>query len=178
MILALRNFELKWKVSFAILLILRVHLFSQNVYTFPETRKVNQIDTIWGRSVYDPYRWFENTKSSETLEWLKTQKKLADTFIGSVSKNLEDYLTHYYSIDFKRVHKEGKYIFSYMYEDKDQTASLYYRTWDREPSFLFDPNKLSKTDKIDIADISISGNNNTLALTLEKMEAIGKQSDF
>ncbi|MBK8873850.1 MAG: hypothetical protein IPN13_07975 [Bacteroidetes bacterium] len=38
------------------------------------------IDTIWGREVKDTYRWMEDIRSPETLNWLKTQDTLRDNY--------------------------------------------------------------------------------------------------
>ena len=41
--------------------------------TYPETKKVDTVDTYFGTEVPDPYRWLEDDRSAETEEWVKSQ---------------------------------------------------------------------------------------------------------
>ena len=41
---------------------------------YPETKKVDTVDTYFGEKVADPYRWLEDDRSEETGEWVKAQK--------------------------------------------------------------------------------------------------------
>ena len=36
------------------------------VLTYPETKKVDTVDTYFGTEVQDPYRWLEDDRSDET----------------------------------------------------------------------------------------------------------------
>ena len=46
---------------------------SENKLVYPETKKGNVVDTIFGTSVADPYRWLEDDMSEETAAWVKEQ---------------------------------------------------------------------------------------------------------
>ena len=43
---------------------------------YPITKRVKQLDEFHGQWINDPYRWLENTASTETKKWAKTQDEL------------------------------------------------------------------------------------------------------
>ena len=52
--------------------------------TYPETRKVDTIDTYFGTKVADPYRWLENDNSKETKAWVKAQNKVTFEYLNQI----------------------------------------------------------------------------------------------
>ena len=40
---------------------------------YPETKKVDSVDTYFGEDVADPYRWLEDDRSAETEAWVKDE---------------------------------------------------------------------------------------------------------
>ncbi|MBN1971820.1 MAG: S9 family peptidase [Candidatus Delongbacteria bacterium] len=143
--------------------------FGQKDYKYPHTLTQEISDTIWGRIVYDPYRWLEDIKSNETQEWIKLQDKVKNKCYGITYYPLIKYLSFYSHIDYKPIFREGKYYFMYRYEENNQTPSLYFqKNEDKGPKFLFNPNLLDKNASVAIDEISISSDNKTLALVLSK----------
>jgi len=51
---------------------------------YPETKKVDVVDTIFGTRVPDPYRWLEDLKSPEVQAWIKKQNKLTLKVLRSI----------------------------------------------------------------------------------------------
>ena len=51
---------------------------------YPETRRDDTVDVLHGESVADPYRWLEDTSSSDTHEWVKLQNELTDSVLASI----------------------------------------------------------------------------------------------
>ncbi|OQY03272.1 MAG: hypothetical protein B6I20_05335, partial [Bacteroidetes bacterium 4572_117] len=52
--------------------------------TYPETKKVDTIDTYFGTNVPDPYRWLEDDNSEETKAWVKAQNKVTFGYLDSI----------------------------------------------------------------------------------------------
>src|SRR5262249_46636878 len=44
---------------------------------YPNTRKLEQVDVLFGERVADPYRWLEDAKSPDVQTWMAAQDKLA-----------------------------------------------------------------------------------------------------
>jgi len=44
--------------------------------TYPETKKVDTVDTYFGEQIADPYRWLEDDRSAETEAWVKAQNEV------------------------------------------------------------------------------------------------------
>ncbi|MBM3997548.1 MAG: S9 family peptidase [Planctomycetes bacterium] len=51
---------------------------------YPPTKTDNVVDVLHGVEVVDPYRWLEDGKSTDTLEWVDAQNKLTQTILGNV----------------------------------------------------------------------------------------------
>ena len=43
---------------------------------YPQTKQVDTVDTYFGETVSDPYRWLEDDRSKETGEWVKAQNEV------------------------------------------------------------------------------------------------------
>ena len=50
---------------------------------YPETKTVDQVDTLHGIKVIDPYRWLENADAPETRAWVKKQNQLTFEFLDN-----------------------------------------------------------------------------------------------
>ncbi|MBK9048619.1 MAG: S9 family peptidase [Bacteroidetes bacterium] len=149
-------------------LIITINAASQNSVT-NDSDKHAPIDTIWGREVKDTYRWMEDIRSPETLNWLKTQDTLRDKYKGEKLKSLTEHLKHYSTIYGKPIFKEGEYFFSF-HHNIGATPSLYYNKqgFFSHDRFLFDPNRLDNSAVISIDEIKLSSDNKILAMLLSK----------
>ena len=56
----------------------------KDVFDYPETKKVDQVDDYFGTMVSDPYRWLENDTSAETSEWVNIQNELTRSYLDSL----------------------------------------------------------------------------------------------
>jgi len=152
-----------------VLILFSIKVVGQKDYKYPIIQKQETLDTIWGRAVSDPYRWLEDLNSIETQGWLKSQAKVKNQYNGVTYYPLVKYLSFFSHIDYKPIFKEGKYYFLYLYEESNQTPSLFYqKNEEKDPKFLFNPNLLDKNADYSIDGIALSGDNKTLALILAR----------
>ena len=54
--------------------------------SYPETRRVEQVDEFHGVKVADPYRWLEADvrESPEVAEWVKQQNEVARAYLDAI----------------------------------------------------------------------------------------------
>ena len=128
---------------------------------YPDTRKVDQVDTYFNQVVEDPYRWLEDDRSEETADWVRRQNEVTFgylkqiTYRDKIRKRLES-LWNYekYSAPFQ----EGEY--TYYYKNNGlQNQSVLYRESNAQPGLaevFLDPNQFSKDGTSSLAGIQFS----------------------
>ncbi|HEX8060242.1 MAG TPA: prolyl oligopeptidase family serine peptidase, partial [Cyclobacteriaceae bacterium] len=52
---------------------------------YPATKKVDQVDTLSGVIVSDPYRWLENDTSTETADWVTKENEVTQGYLKNIS---------------------------------------------------------------------------------------------
>ncbi len=54
--------------------------------TYPQTRRVDQVDELFGVKVADPYRWLENDvrNDAEVRGWVEAQNKVTDAYLDTL----------------------------------------------------------------------------------------------
>ena len=121
---------------------------------YPETKQVDQIDTLHGVKVSDPYRWLEqdvrNTK--DVADWVAAENKLTFGYLEAIPQRekIRKRLTELWNFAvYAGARKEGgRYYF--LKNDGLQNQAVLYRldTLDGEPKVLIDPNTWSKDGTI------------------------------
>ncbi|HZJ21409.1 MAG TPA: S9 family peptidase, partial [Pricia sp.] len=51
---------------------------------YPDTRKVDSVDTYFDTEVKDPYRWLEDDRSTETEAWVKAENKVTFGYLEKI----------------------------------------------------------------------------------------------
>ncbi|MFO0323456.1 MAG: S9 family peptidase, partial [Burkholderiales bacterium] len=95
---------------------------------YPETRKVEQVDTYHGVQVADPYRWLEDDNSAETKAWVKAQNEVTDKFLGAMPQRqaVRKIYTDLYNFErFGLPFKEGGRYFWTRNDGLQQQSVLY-----------------------------------------------------
>ena len=74
---------LKSVITISLCLFATFHMYSQS-FTYPETRKAEQIDDYFGTKVNDPYRWLEDDNSAETAAWVTQQNATTEDYLSKI----------------------------------------------------------------------------------------------
>ncbi len=151
-------------------LILLIGCVSENKYMqYPETKKDDIQEVIFGKTITDPYRWLEDFTSEEASAWVYKQNELTNTFLENkyqrkIKKELEEiWITEDISIPFKR----GDKTFYYFNDGEQQQAVFMMKACDNcEAKVLLDPNKFSSDGTISLSDISVSPDGKYLAYSI------------
>jgi prolyl oligopeptidase len=135
--------------------------------SYPETRRVDQVDDYFGTLVADPYRWLEDMESPEVDAWVEAQNALAIGFLTA----LPDYERIHARLDVlwrtermsvPRVHS-GRYFFEY--NDGEATLGQLMTTdaLDGEWRMLLDPVTLSPDGTVLLARWNVSPDGKLIA---------------
>lgn len=139
---------------------------------YPKTVKGNTVDEYFGVKVSDPYRWLENDTSAATAQWVKTENKLTNDYLGRIPfrSNLLKRLTEVANYEKIRApfKKNGKYY--YYKNDGLQNQSVIYvqDALDGESRVFLDPNTLSSDGTVALTGLSFSRNGKYAAYTISR----------
>ncbi len=144
---------------------------SQMSLKYPNTKKVNTVDTYFGTEVNDPYRWLEDDRSNETEAWVKAENEVTFNYLNkipyreSIKKRLEE-LWNYekFSAPFKR----GDY--TYFYKNNGlQNQSVLYRQKDGEtPEIFLNPNTFTKDGTTSLGGVSFTKDGSKVAYQISE----------
>ena len=136
---------------------------------YPETKKLDLVETIFGETIEDPYRWLEDFTSIESREWVEKQNTLTDKFLINphqkrIKKELEDiWVSDQISVPYKKANK----TFYFLNDGKKQQSVFMVRGCDDcEAKVLLDPNNFSKDGTISLGDVSVSPDGKKIAYSI------------
>jgi len=157
--------------------------------SYPESKKVDQVDDYFGTKVADPYRWLEDENSAETKTWVQAQNAVTFAYLDKIPyrEKLKARLTELYN--YPRVsapfHRGDTYFFTK--NDGLQNQSVYYvqKGVNGKPEVFLDPNKFSADGTSVLSAFSLSKDGKYLAygiseggsdwVTLSVMEVASRQ---
>lgn len=127
---------------------------------YPETPKVDVVDTYFGRTIADPYRWLEDPNSPETQAWVDAQNAVTFAYLEAIParERIRARLTELW--DYERYglpSKEGaRYIFAR--NDGLQNQPVIYKAsaLDAPGEIFLDPNGLSADGTVALSSLSFT----------------------
>ncbi|MFN5046801.1 prolyl oligopeptidase family serine peptidase [Roseateles sp.] len=138
-----------------------------NSPSYPETRKVEQIDTYHGQRVADPYRWLEDDNSAETKAWVQAQNRVTDAFLAAMPQREPVRKLYTELFNFEKIgvpFQEGGRYFWTRNDGLQQQAVLYTaRKLSDKPQVALDPNSFSKDGTVALSGVVPSPDGRLLA---------------
>lgn len=142
-------------------------LMNTKALLYPQTKKVDTIDSYFGTQVPDPYRWLENDQAADTKAWVKEENKVTQGYLQQIPYREEmrkrlELLWNYekYSAPFK----EGKYTYFYKNDGLQSQSVLYRQLGDKgAPEIFLDPNKFSADGTTSLQGIDFTKNGDLAA---------------
>ena len=64
-------------------------LVAQTIPAYPKALRSSFVETYFDRSVPDPYRWMEDTQSSELKTWIQEQNMISNDYFASIPQRDE-----------------------------------------------------------------------------------------
>lgn len=139
--------------------------------TYPETRKVDTVDTYFDTEIKDPYRWLEDDRSDETAAWVKAQNEVTFGYLekipfrNQIKNKLED-LWNYEKIG--APFTEGDYTFYLKNDGLQNQYVLYKRDKDGNEEIFLDPNNFSEDGTTSLAGLEFSKDSKTVAYAISE----------
>jgi prolyl oligopeptidase len=137
--------------------------------TYPETKKVDQIDDYFGTLVADPYRWLEDDNAEDVKQWVEAQNAVTFGYLEQIPfrEKIRSRLTEIYNYPrYSSPFRVGEY---YLFTKNDglQNQSVYYiqKGLDGTPEVFLDPNALSPDGTVRMGISGISGDDRYVALS-------------
>jgi prolyl oligopeptidase len=127
---------------------------------YPESKRGDVVDEYFGTKVADPYRWLEDTDSSETAGWVQAQNKVSLPFLKSLPHRdaIQKRLTELWNYERYGVpvRKAGRLFFT-RNDGLQNQAVLYVQDTDEgAPRQLLDPNTLSKDGTVALTQWAVA----------------------
>lgn len=140
--------------------------------TYPVTKKVKQTDKYFKTKVQDPYRWLEDDRSTETMQWVDEQNKVTFTYLNALPyrDELRERLQKLW--DFPKMgvpFQKGDYLFYYKNSGTQNQNVLFCKNvYNQKEYSLLDPNKMSDKGTVSIGSISVSPDGQYLGYTVSE----------
>jgi prolyl oligopeptidase len=128
--------------------------------TYPETKKVDQVDDYFGTKVPDPYRWLEDDNAPEVAAWVEAENKVTFAYLDKISyrAQLKDRLTKL--LNYPRYSAPTRRGENFVFSKNDglQNQNVFYiqKGLDGAPGLLLDPNKFSADGTSQLGGFSLS----------------------
>lgn len=141
---------------------------------YPQTKKVDTVDTYFGVEVNDPYRWLEDDRSPETEAWVKEENKVTFDYLNNIPfrSELKERLSDLWNYEkVSAPFHEGNYTYFYKNNGLQNQFVLYrYKTGDSpETATIFlDPNTFKKDGTISLGETSFSKNGSKMAYSISE----------
>ena len=127
---------------------------------YPPARKSDQVDSYFGTTVADPYRWLEDDRSAETTRWVEDENTVTFGYLAripyrqAVRGRLEKLFNY---ARFTAPYRKGNnYIFSRNDGLQNQSVLYIQAGLEGTPEVLIDPNTFSADGTSRLAGFSLS----------------------
>ncbi|GGD80612.1 prolyl oligopeptidase family serine peptidase [Planktosalinus lacus] len=137
---------------------------------YPETKKVDTIDTYFGTEIQDPYRWLEDDMSDETAKWVEEQNQVTFDFLNQIPfrNEINNRLTEFWNYEkISAPFIEGGITYFYK-NDGLQDHYVVYRMMDEVEEVFLDPNTFSEDGTTSLDDLSFSKSGKLAAYSISE----------
>src|ERR1051326_2011252 len=134
---------------------------------YPNTARVDQVDTYFGVKVADPYRWLEDENSEDTAKWVEAENKVTFAYLDTIPYRpaIKARLEKLYNyVRYGAPFRNGDKVF-FSKNDGLQNQNVYYmqKGVDGRASVLIDPNKFAADGTSQLAGFALSKDGKYLA---------------
>lgn len=141
------------------------------VLPYPKPHTVPQTDTYFGTAVPDPYRWLEDTDSTETRAWIDAENRVTASYfqpLAPLRNTLRARMESLVNYErFSAPEKHGnRYFYSHNTGLQNQSVRLWMDGLNGEPHTLLDPNTLAADGTVALNSANVTDDGRLVALSL------------
>ena len=139
--------------------------------SYPITKKDIVVDSYFGHSVADPYRWLEDDRSEETGAWVKAENKVTFDYLAQIPyrEQLKSRLAELWN--YEKVgapFTEGDYTYFYKNNGLQNQNVIYRQQGDEQAEIFLDPNTFSKEGTTSMGQLSFSKDGSIAAYSISE----------
>jgi prolyl oligopeptidase len=135
-------------------------IFAAPQLQYPDSKKVDHVDTYHGTKVPDPYRWLEDDTSADTAAWVEAENKVTFPYLEKIPfrKQLTDRVLQLNNYErYSAPSRKGAYFFYRKNAGLQNQSVLYMQTGvNGAPEVLIDPNTWSPDGTVSLATFAPS----------------------
>ena len=138
---------------------------------YPETAKVDTVDTYFGEEVADPYRWLEDDRSPETEDWVRRQNAVTFDYLDGIPyrEALRQRLEKLWNYEkLGTPFKEGGQTYFYKNDGLQDQYVLYRQQEGGDPEVFLDPNTFSEDGTTSLAGLSFTEDGSRVAYSISE----------
>lgn len=144
---------------------------AQTKINYPETKKIDHVDTYFGEKINDPYRWLEDDRSAETEAWVKAQNVVTYGYLEQIPyrnqlKSRMEKLWNYEKIS--APFKEGDFTYYYKNNGLQNQSVLYRKDKAGKEEIFLDPNTFSKDGTTSLGGVNFSKDGSLVAYSISE----------
>lgn len=144
---------------------------AQTTINYPETKKIDHVDTYFGEKINDPYRWLEDDRSAETEAWVKAQNVVTYGYLEQIPyrnqlKSRMEQLWNYEKIS--APFKEGDFTYYYKNNGLQNQSVLYRKDKAGKEEVFLDPNTFSKDGTTSLGGLNFSKDGSLVAYSISE----------
>ncbi|HBS54049.1 MAG TPA: S9 family peptidase [Flavobacterium sp.] len=138
---------------------------------YPQTKKIDKVDSYFETKISDPYRWLEDDRSTETADWVKAQNQVTFGYLSAIPfrnaiKERMEKLWNYEKVS--APFKEGKYTYYYKNNGLQNQSVLYRKDAAGKEELFLDPNTFSKDATTSLDAVSFSKDGSLCAYSISE----------
>lgn len=138
---------------------------------YPQTKKVDTVDTYFGEQIQDPYRWLEDDRSAETEAWVKAQNEVTFGYLEKIPfknqiKERMEKIWNYEKVS--APFKEGNYTYFYKNDGLQNQSVLYRKDESGKEEIFLDPNTFSKDGSTSLGGLSFTKDGSLAAYAISE----------
>ncbi len=142
-----------------------------NPIKYPTTKKTETVDTYFNTKVPDPYRWLEDDRSAETMQWVKEQNIVTFAYLDKIPyrDKIKERLERLWN--YERVSapfKEGEYTYYYKNDGLQNQSVLYRKDKSGREEVFLDPNTFSADGTTSLSGVNFTKDGSLAAYAISE----------